>query len=832
MSAFKHRYSCYACVCAFLFALSCKQSSVAADPFETASQQLIAYNLDAAEAAAKQGWLDNPNSEAGWKCKLKYAEILLFKNRLADAADALKAPLSTQSQTLNSRYHFLVACLAFYKHDPAAEQAMRAAIAEAHAASDAESEAEGLMRLQSYHKTGATPEQEILKQAAEVSHSNHLDYQEARALNQLGNLALHQNRYADAIPYLRQAIAEAKHINATYVEAAATQNLGECYFQLGDFGRALDPLLAAEKLLPANDYSVVAVNTKNDLGGYYAIRQQNEQALRYFREAFALAQHAPVTSARYILSSLNLATGLVQTQNPDEAEKYNELAGDAARKAHDANINIDREWIAAIQTNRADIAAQRGRFSDAEKSYRGALDDLKGEPPNQTQVLAYAGLAEAEEHLHRTNEARANFENALLSIEANRGRQASAQYQIKFLSALIRFYEQYEQFLMRQNEPWKALAVADSSRAGVLTQRLSSSRRQRGFEDRILARARETSTAFLFYSVSPAKSYLWAITPSGREFHELALSGRQIERDVTSYSALIQNYKDTLAESNPTGLRLYQNLIAPVASHLHAGVRVVIVPDGILHALNFETLLAPGEKPHYWLQDVSLTVAPCLRVFLDRPERRETAARALVIGDPVYLGTDYSLLPESKKEVAQVSRRFPAGLAVLTEQKAAPDNYQKTRPELFSLIHFSAHVDSDAQSPLESAIILSPGEDGSRKLYARDFRNLNADLVTVSGCSSVGKTPLSGEGMVGFAWAAFDAGARNALTSLWAVDDLSTAELMDRFYAGVTAGKPFATALHDAKLDLLKTNFKKPVYWAAFQLYSRNIGDATRLPIH
>jgi CHAT domain-containing protein len=244
-------------------------------------------------------------------------------------------------------------------------------------------------------------------------------------------------------------------------------------------------------------------------------------------------------------------------------------------------------------------------------------------------------------------------------------------------------------------------------------------------------------------------------------------------------------------------------------------------------------LLVDDKKPHYWLQDVSLAVAPCLRILLDGSKRKAILSRALVIGDPLYSGTDYSLLPESKKEIAKVGERFPKGLTLLSQSQAVPDSYQKAHPELFSLIHFSAHVDADPQSPLESAIILSPGEDGSRKLYARDFKKLNADLVTVSGCSSVGKTALSGEGMVGFAWAAFDAGARNAVTSLWAVDDLSTSDLMGRFYAGVTDGKPYATALRDAKLQMLRTRqFSKPVYWAPFQLYSRNIGDGGRLTLH
>ena len=318
---------------------------------------------------------------------------------------------------------------------------------------------------------------------------------------------------------------------------------------------------------------------------------------------------------------------------------------------------------------------------------------------------------------------------------------------------------------------------------------------------------------------------MWAFYPGGHDFITLP-PGPEVENDVKAYSDSIQvRRRDTLADISQTGLRLYQTLIGPVANHLKPGMRVVIVPDGPLHGLNFETLLVNGDKPHYWIQDVNITVAPSLRILLARSKPKVTLQRALAIGDSIYTDPAYPPLHESKKEIDSVCARFPIGHAALTQGQAVPEAYRNAKPELFSLIHFSAHVDADSQSPLDSAIILSNGKDGNNRLYARDVMKipLTADLVTVSGCSSVGKTALSGEGLVGFAWAAFNAGARNAVTSLWEVDERSTTELMDLFYGGVMKGKPYATALRDAKLEMLKSPFKKPFYWAPFQLYSRDL---------
>jgi CHAT domain-containing protein len=61
--------------------------------------------------------------------------------------------------------------------------------------------------------------------------------------------------------------------------------------------------------------------------------------------------------------------------------------------------------------------------------------------------------------------------------------------------------------------------------------------------------------------------------------------------------------------------------------------------------------------------------------------------------------------------------------------------------------------------------------------------------------------------------------------ALWEVSDVSTPRLMDSLYEGLSQGKDPATALRDAKLSLLHSAdansvFKKPFYWAPFQLYA------------
>jgi hypothetical protein len=72
-------------------------------------------------------------------------------------------------------------------------------------------------------------------------------------------------------------------------------------------------------------------------------------------------------------------------------------------------------------------------------------------------------------------------------------------------------------------------------------------------------------------------------------------------------------------------------LVAPATSYFRANTPVMILTDGVLSQLNFETLLAPGwPNPrsrfavpgrhadlniHYWIEDATLLTAPSLAML-------------------------------------------------------------------------------------------------------------------------------------------------------------------------------------------------------------------------
>jgi len=411
------------------------------------------------------------------------------------------------------------------------------------------------------------------------------------------------------------------------------------------------------------------------------------------------------------------------------------------------------------------------------------------------------------------------FEAAIEILERTRADLMRTEFRLPFLTRWIRLYQHYVDTLLSQNQVERALAVADSSRAQVLAERSGLAPVRRLPPGAFLNLARQSNSILLSYWLAPNHSHAWVVTP--REIHHVTLppSG-EIEPLVAQYQQAIERQlADPLRTKLAAGEKLYQTLIAPVFPFLPKGAHVVVVPDGVLHGLNLESLPVPGDTPHYWIQDVSLEIAPSLAMFA-KPQDKAANRRLLLLGDPLYDDPTFPPLTHAAREIASVKQNFTSSdQVVLTRDSATPQAYLAAAAGPFGAIHFTAHALANRENPLESAVLLSGG-----KLYAHDVMNLalNADLVTVSACRGAGQRTYSGEGLVGFAWAFLRAGARHVIAGLWDVNDQSTADLMDVLYRKLAEGQRPADALRGAKLTLIESrgNLRKPYYWAPFQLYT------------
>jgi CHAT domain-containing protein len=143
------------------------------------------------------------------------------------------------------------------------------------------------------------------------------------------------------------------------------------------------------------------------------------------------------------------------------------------------------------------------------------------------------------------------------------------------------------------------------------------------------------------------------------------------------------------------------------------------------------------------------------------------------------------------------------------------------------VLHFATHGVLDDVRPALSGLVLSLVDERGRKqdgvLRLHDVYNLtlSADLVVLSACQTGLGQELRGEGLVGLTRGFMYAGARSVLATLWKVDDRATAELVERFYAGLLGPRRLApaAALRAAQVSMAQdARWRSPYYWAGFVL--------------
>lgn len=751
-----------------------------------------------------------------WKLVFLKSEILLARREAAKALVELKVapPTDLAWDEAGARYLLLLANAHYFLSKYAdswrfLDQAGKAAGALHSPLLTAEIEIRrGSLLVRKSDFAGATA---ALRHAYELASREGDRYIQAMATGNLGFLLLNAARYDEAITALERARADFQLLGGSTSVARAAGNLGWCYFRLGDFGRAQERLREAQQTFSqiGNQFEEqIWIGNEGDvlftLRDFPAAKEKYQRALEVARKV-----GNNLWIARWLS---NLANTAVESNNLDAAEEFNQEA-----IALKLKIGEKRTLIYGIN-NEARIAAARKQFTAAESLFRKASES---ETDDLTAVLeAHSGLAALYMEKGELPAAFRQFRRTLALLDQQRSSLLKEEYRISYLSGLIRFYQQYVDALMSQGKHTEALQIAESSRARVLRERARVT--ASGALLVGLPAPRTAGDVLLSYWLAPKRSFVWAVTGAGIRSFELPPSS-VICPVVENYDALIRGQRDPLASEQPSGGRLFEMLIAPIRPLLRPGSLVTVTPDACLHSLNLETLPIPGSPGRYWIEEVTMRVLPAL--LLSRPAHKLPDRKAmLLMGDVDARGAGFDKLEFAGAEISAIEQAMPeAGRTVIRGPAATPPAYLEAEPGKFRFIHFVAHAVASRDSPLDSAVILAGPADAC-KLFARDVSKtpLSAELVTLSACRGAGARIYAGEGLVGFAWAFLNAGARNVIAGLWDVEDRSTSVLMKSLYQGMARGLTPPDALRSAKLDMIRAGgtLRKPYYWAPFQVYS------------
>ena len=300
-------------------------------------------------------------------------------------------------------------------------------------------------------------------------------------------------------------------------------------------------------------------------------------------------------------------------------------------------------------------------------------------------------------------------------------------------------------------------------------------------------------------------------------------------------------------------------LLQPVIQQIQHYENLIIVPDGNLAYLPFETLLMDGR---YLIETANIKYLPSLttQTYLRQPSQTGSESILAMAGAQFDQQISYrpkrqeslAALPFTIMEVDSIASLFD-NKTIWKDKQVTEKRLKNTELTKYQYLHFATHGIIDEEINEYSGLVLTGKEpreglvndDGFLRMPEIFNLELDAEMVVLSACNTGRGELIEGEGILGLQRAFFTAGSSSLVVSLWSIYDRSTALIMPEFYRNLKAEKrhtgsytdrllrwigwersiPYgykASAMRKAKLKMLQhPEYNHPVYWAPFVILGR-----------
>lgn len=360
--------------------------------------------------------------------------------------------------------------------------------------------------------------------------------------------------------------------------------------------------------------------------------------------------------------------------------------------------------------------------------------------------------------------------------------------------------------------------------------------------------------ALIEYFITDSLLYCVRLTADKMNFFSIPLLKSQLEEQIDRLRRALSDYdfiknqaEEAQALYTETAHWFYQNTLAPALQNTDGIEHLIIVADGMLGNLPFETFLTQpvaagmsyAQMPYLVQQyRISYSYSATLLEENSRAPRsnnrqvlgmaasysplQQTAAPQLAMRSASLRNLRASLsdLPSARQEVEHLQQHFAGEF--LYDVQATEANFKRLAPQ-YGILHLAMHGILDAQQPILSSFAFTENEDSTEDNFLQAWEishlKLNAELVVLSACETGYGKFQQGEGILSLARAFMYAGVPSMVVSQWEVNDASTAQIMQFFYKALATGMDKAQALRQAKLDYLanaKGMAAHPAYWSAF----------------
>ena len=340
-------------------------------------------------------------------------------------------------------------------------------------------------------------------------------------------------------------------------------------------------------------------------------------------------------------------------------------------------------------------------------------------------------------------------------------------------------------------------------------------------EATVNALSSERATAVFNSVILPNRTAIIASFPDGRrQLAWIDLDRKTLNQEINAYRWELERFFETYIPQRSQ--QVYDWLIRPFAETLEqAQVKtLVFVQDGILRSVPMAALY-DGEQ--FLIQKYAIATTPSLKLTGSKHlSHQDLRVLALGVTERVSIeGQSFPALANVYREISQINARLPDTKPLLNQEFTRERLQQELAENRYSVIHMATHGEFGTE-PQDTYLVTGAGQ----KLTIADLdaiirsaaQDNPIELLALTACQTASGDDRSALGLAGVA---VQAGVKSALASLWFIDDATTAQIVDQFYAALrTPNISKAEALRTAQLSVIEAGSPSshPAYWAPFTL--------------
>ncbi len=678
---------------------------------------------------------------------------------------------------------------------------------------------------------------------------------ESISLNNLGLASDNLGQYQKAIVFYQQALAIKKQIGDRNGEARSLNNLGAIYKNLGQYQKAIDSYQQSLAIKKQIGDRVGEATSLNNLGLVYDYLGQYQKAIDFYQQSVAIAKQIGESSIEArSLNNLGAAyERLGQYQKAidfyRQALEMQEKIGDRQGEAKSLNnlgivyTNL-RQYQRAINLHQQSLAIKK------------QIGDRQGEATSLNNLgFNFNQLGQPEISILFYKQSVNVFESIRQSLK-----ELKEEEQQSFTNTIASSYRNLVDLLLKQGRIMEALQVLDLLKVQELEEyfkNIKGSDRsaqgvrllepEKAISDKLLAVNFENSPEINSQlankiqqlpksEINKVPDYLQKIPQGTALLYPLILGDRleiilfspntfPISRTVKisqkELETLVIDFRAGLLDAGSEDVKepaaqLYKLLIKPIEAELiqAKATTILYAPDGILRYIPIAALY-DGKQ---WLAEkyrINNLIAYSLFDFAPNQKIQPNILAGAFGGKSGEKKFGQTGLPATLKEVQAIANSFNNSVTLIEENFSRQAIESKFKNH--NTLHLATHAEFNIGVPDNSFIIFGNG-DKVRLNEITDWQIPNIDLIVLSACQTgVGKLG-DGVEILGFGYQVQKAGAKQAIASLWKVDDEGTQALMEAFYGELKKDDVTSTeALHRAQVALIKSpQYNHPNYWSAF----------------